>query len=514
MRSSGILMPVFSLPGKYGIGCFSKKAYEFVDFLSEAGQSLWQILPLGPTSYGDSPYQSFSTFAGNPYFIDLEELVKAGLLQESEIKETGLDKKTGKIDYAFLYNTRFGLLRRAYERSDIEKNAEFKKFVDAESEWLEDYALYMAIKASFNNQSLESWDEDIRTREPEALKEYSDKYRDDTLFFEFIQFEFDREWKKLKAYANSKGVSIIGDIPIYVSADSADVWANPKLFQLDKDLRPTRVAGCPPDDFAVKGQLWGNPLYDWEYHEKTGYDWWKKRMEKCADLYDVIRIDHFRGFDQFYSIPGDAGDAVNGKWIDGPGIKLFKALQPELDKKGTGIIAEDLGFVTDTVRKLVKDTGYPNMKVIEFAFDPEDDARTNDFLPFNYDKNCIAYTGTHDNETVMEWLTRVDKKTYKYIRKYIGGSVKIKKDIARSIIKEVIASPAQYAIIPIQDYLLLGEEGRINTPSTLGGNWEWRVDEHMLTDKLARKIKYLTSMYGRNYVSKETETDKLKKNDI
>ena len=503
-------MPVFSLPGKYGIGCFSKKAYDFIDFLSEAGQSLWQILPLGPTSYGDSPYQSFSTFAGNPYFIDLEELIKIGLLQESEINETGLNKKTGKIDYAFLYNTRFDLLRKAYERANIKNNPEFQNFINSESEWLEDYALYMAIKASFNNRSLEFWDKDIRIREPKALKKYSDKYSDDVLFFEFIQFEFDREWKKLKAYANSKGVSIIGDIPIYVSGDSADVWANPKLFQLDQDLRPTRVAGCPPDDFAVKGQLWGNPLYDWEYHEKTDYDWWKKRMEKCADLYDVIRIDHFRGFDQFYSIPGDAEDAVNGKWINGPGTKLFRALQPELDKKGTRIIAEDLGFITDTVRKLVKETGYPNMKVIEFAFDPEDEARTNDFLPFNYDKNCVAYTGTHDNETVMAWLNRIDKKTYKYIRKYVGGLIKRKSDVARSIIKEVIASPAKYAIIPIQDYLLLGEEGRINIPSTLGGNWQWRLDEHMLTSKLAREIRNLTSMYGRNYVlnGKESNTTK------
>ncbi|MBP7060083.1 MAG: 4-alpha-glucanotransferase [Lachnospiraceae bacterium] len=514
MRSSGILMPVFSLPGKYGIGCFSKKAYEFIDFLSEAGQSLWQILPLGPTSYGDSPYQSFSTFAGNPYFIDLEELIKIGLLQESEIKETGLDKKTGKIDYEFLYNTRFDLLRKAYERADIENNPEFQNFVNNESEWLEDYALYMAVKASFNNRSLEFWDKDIRIREPKALKKYSDKYRDDVLFFEFIQFEFDREWKKLKAYANSKGVSIIGDIPIYVSGDSADVWANPKLFQLDQELRPIRVAGCPPDAFAVKGQLWGNPLYDWEYHKETDYDWWKKRMEKCADLYDVIRIDHFRGFDQFYSIPGDAEDAVNGKWINGPGTKLFRALQPELDKKGTRIIAEDLGFITDTVRKLVKETGYPNMKVIEFAFDPDDDARTNDFLPFNYDKNCVAYTGTHDNETVMAWLKRIDKRTYQYIRKYVGGLFESKRDVARSIIKEVIASPAKYAIIPIQDYLLLGEEGRINIPSTLGGNWQWRLDENMLTPKLARKIRNLTSMYGRNYVSKEKASNKAKKHSL
>jgi 4-alpha-glucanotransferase len=508
MRSSGILMPVFSLPGKYGIGCFSKKAYEFVDFLSEAGQTLWQILPLGPTSYGDSPYQSFSTFAGNPYFIDLEELVRMGLLKEDEINEKGLDKKHGKIDYAFQYNTRFDLLRKAYERSDISNDPEFKKFISDEADWLEDYALYMAVKATFDNKSLEFWDNDIRVRKPDALETYREKYKKDVLFFEFMQYEFDREWKKLKAYANSKGVSIIGDIPIYVSADSADVWANPRLFQLDGDLRPTRVAGCPPDDFAVKGQLWGNPLYDWEYHEKTGYDWWKKRMAKCAALYDIIRIDHFRGFDHFYSIPADAEDAINGKWIEGPGAKLFKQLQPELDKTNTGIIAEDLGFITDSVRELVKDTGYPNMKVIEFAFDPEDKGGTNDFLPFNYDKNCIAYTGTHDNETVMAWLKRIDKKTYKYVEKYVGGYTKGRKELAKAVVREVIASPAKFAIIPIQDYLLLGEEGRINTPSTLGGNWEWRVDENALTDKLAKHIKSLTSMYGRNYIPKNKESEK------
>jgi len=495
MRASGILLPVFSLPGAYGIGCFSKEAYRFVDFLELAGQSFWQILPLGPTSYGDSPYQSFSTFAGNPYFISLEELIEQGLLTKEDCDEADFGNSEVSIDYGQLYKTRFQLLRKAFEKKNLSQDTAYAKFMDENRYWVQDYAEYMAIKHDFQDVSWSQWDEDIRLRKPEALQRYRSKLARDIAFYSYLQYEFYREWFALKAYANEKGVRIIGDIPIYVSYDSADVWAHPELFQLDEKGDPVAVAGCPPDGFAPTGQLWGNPIYNWTYHKETGYAWWIQRMQKSAELYDVIRIDHFRGFDQFYSIPYPAETAEHGTWVDGPGYDLFQHLQDALGD--VEIIAEDLGFITDTVRKLVRDTGYPNMKVAEFAFDSRDTGSANDYLPHNYGTNCVAYTGTHDNETLVGWLKGIPKPDLQLVAEYVDGDALDKPDLARRLIRMLHGSAAKYCIIPLQDYLYLDNRSRINTPSTLGKNWKWRATEHQITGALANRILKVTRLFGR-----------------
>ena len=367
--------------------------------------------------------------------------------------------------------------------------------------WVHDYSEYMAIKNHFQDKSWNEWDEDIRLRKPEALAKYRSELAEDIDFYCYLQYEFYSEWNKLKEYANKKGIRIIGDIPIYVSYDSADVWAHPELFKLDKDGQPVAVAGCPPDGFAPTGQLWGNPIYDWDYHKKTEYAWWTQRMTKCAELYDVIRIDHFRGFDQFYSIPYPAETAEDGKWVDGPGFDLFRHLSTKL--KDVEIIAEDLGFITDTVRKLVKDTGYPNMKVVEFAFDARDTGAANDYLPHNYGTNCVAYTGTHDNETLVGWLQGIPKEDLQLVAEYVDGDAMDKEDLARRLIRTVHASSAKYCIIPLQDYLYLDNRSRINTPSTLGKNWKWRATDEQITGALAKRISRVTQIFGRA-ATKET----------
>ena len=408
MRRSGMLLPVASLPSKYGIGTFSKEAYDFVDMLHSAGQSLWEILPLGPTGYGDSPYQSFSTFAGNPYFIDLDQLVGEGLLTEEECNSYDWGNKSNYIDYEKIYLSRFKILRKAYKRSNIGDSKKFNAYCKKNSWWLDDYALYMSIKDSYEGKPWIEWDEEIRERKEDALLSYKRDLEEEIEFYKYLQYLFSQQWHKLKAYANKKGISIIGDIPIYVSLDSSDTWANPELFQLDKECLPTAVAGCPPDSFCETGQLWGNPLYDWEYHQFTDYEWWIKRIKYSFDLYDIVRIDHFRGFDEYYSIPYGDKTAVNGTWEKGPGIELFKYLRQELGE--VDIIAEDLGFLTESVKQLLKDTGYPGMKILQFGFDPREDS---DYLPHNYDRNCVVYTGTHDNNTIRGWykeISREDKK--------------------------------------------------------------------------------------------------------
>ena len=408
MRRSGMLLPVASLPSKYGIGTFSKEAYDFVDMLHSAGQKLWQILPLGPTGYGDSPYQSFSTFAGNPYFIDLDQLVGEGLLTEEECNSYDWGNKSNYIDYEKVYLSRFKILRKAYKRSNIGDSKKFNAYCKKNSWWLDDYALYMSIKDSYDGKPWIEWDEEIRERKEDALLSYKRDLEEEIEFYKYLQYLFSQQWHKLKAYANKKGISIIGDIPIYVSLDSSDTWANPELFQLDKECLPTAVAGCPPDSFCETGQLWGNPLYDWEYHQFTDYEWWIKRIKYSFDLYDIVRIDHFRGFDEYYSIPYGDKTAVNGTWEKGPGIELFKYLRQELGE--VDIIAEDLGFLTESVKQLLKDTGYPGMKILQFGFDSREDS---DYLPHNYDRNCVVYTGTHDNNTISGWykeISREDKK--------------------------------------------------------------------------------------------------------
>lgn len=490
-RGSGILLPVFSLPGKYGIGCFSSEAEQFIDFLKKAGQKYWQILPLGPTGYGDSPYQSFSTFAINPYFIDPEYLYSEGLVSAKDLKSVIYPKEKGNyIDYEWLYNTRFNFLRKAFDIFCTKPLRGFKPFCRKNADWLNDYALFMAVKDSLGGVSFDNWPQDIRFREKEAVNRYTKDLKKDIEFYRFLQFMAYKCWLKLKKYANSKGIDIIGDIPIYVAADSSDTWTGKELFQMDENVLPKAVAGCPPDGFSADGQLWGNPLYDWEYHAKTGYEWWCRRIEKCLELYDVIRIDHFRGFDEYYSIPYGDKTARNGHWCKGPGIELFKAIENKLGNPD--IIAEDLGFMTDSVRKLVKDTCFPNMKVLEFAFDARDDAGPSEYLPHTYGTNCVVYTGTHDNETLYGWLSSIQPAELENVRKY----VKNKKGSFKSLVKNLIVlaekSNADRCIIPLQDYLCLGNEARINHPSTLGGNWVWRMKGKELTDELAARICEIT----------------------
>ena len=495
MRASGILLPISSLPGKYGIGCFSKEAYKFVDFLEKAGQKYWQILPVGPTSYGDSPYQSFSTFAGNPYFISLESLVEQGLLKKKECDEADFGKLADSVDYHKLYLERFQLLRKAYERSNITQKEEFHDFRRENAFWLNDYAVFMAVKTFFGGKSFEEWPEDIRRRWEYALNYYRRELYYDIEFYEYIQYEFYRQWFRLKKYANEKGIKIIGDIPIYVAYDSADVWAHPELFQMDAEGKPQTVAGCPPDGFSATGQLWGNPLYRWDYHRDTGFSWWIRRMEKCTSLYDVTRIDHFRGFDQYFSIPAGADDATAGHWEQGPGISLFHAIRARLGD--IQIIAEDLGYITDSVRKLVWECGFPNMKVLEFAFDSRDSSGPGEYLPHNYNKNCVVYAGTHDNETLLGWLDNILPEEVEMVKKYVGRDTKEKKELVSDLIRVAQSSVADYCIIPIQDYLCLDNGARINTPSTVGTNWKWRVSDKQLSNKLAEKIKEYAVVYGR-----------------
>ena len=494
MRQSGVLLPVFSLPGKYGIGCFSTEAEKFIHYLKEAGQSFWQILPLGPTGYGDSPYQAFSTFAGNPYFIDPEQLIGQGLLTSEEC-EGQIPEDPGAVDYGFLYHTRWDLLRKAFSRSSHRDTQEFALFCSENAFWLSDYALFMAIKDAHEGAPLRSWEEELRRRDREALDVWKEKLSDEIAFYEYLQFEFLRQWRKIKACAEAEGIGIIGDIPIYVSEDSSDFWAHPELFQVDQRGEIRKVAGVPPDGFSADGQLWGNPLYDWDYHRKEGYDWWLRRIGKCRELYDVIRLDHFRGFDEYFAIPAGETTAKNGFWEKGPGMDLFGTLQkafPDLK-----IIAEDLGYVTDTVRQLVRDTGYPNMKVLEFAFDSRDSTGRWEYMPYNYDKNCAVYTGTHDNETLAGWLDSILPEELAEVREFFRVKTGSKEEITDAMIRAASASVADLCVIPLQDYLALGNSARINQPSTYGKNWKWRVSEDQLSRSLQDRIRRIAELYGR-----------------
>ncbi len=490
MRACGILLPISSIPSAYGIGTFSKEAYEFVDFLEEAGQSYWQILPLGPTGYGDSPYQSFSTFAGNPYYIDLEELVEAGLITRQTCEDCDWGGSEAYVDYEKIYLSRFKVLEEAFQNSRIEEDEDFNAFVAENDFWLPDYALYMAVKDSYEGKSWSEWEEDIRLRKPEALARYKEQFRDQIAFYEFQQYMFNIQWTKLKKYANDKEIKIIGDIPIYVAFDSADTWANPELFQLDEAGLPTGVAGCPPDSFSATGQLWGNPLYRWEYHKETGYEWWMKRISYCYKLYDVVRIDHFRGFDEYYNIPFGDETAEFGKWEKGPGYDLFKVMKQKIGNKP--VIAEDLGFLTPSVGKLLKKTGYPGMKVLQFAFDSRE---KNDYLPHNYTANSVVYTGTHDNDTTLGWYQAISRKDRSFARQYLD--IRSNKELVWNFIRAAVASVSDTAVIPMQDYLELGGEARINVPSTLGDNWKWRMVRGQLEEGLAQKICELCRTYGR-----------------
>ncbi|MBR4726216.1 MAG: 4-alpha-glucanotransferase [Lachnospiraceae bacterium] len=501
MRDSGILLPISSIPSKYGIGGFSKEAYEFVDFVRKTGSKYWQILPLCPTGYGDSPYQGFSTFAGNPYFIDLEALIAEGLLTEEECDVkmeledgtviAGYGTNPEYVDYERIYKTRWDILRKAYKRSNFRDTEEYRQFHAENREWLDDYALYMAVKENQGGVCWIDWEDSIRLRTNEALDKAWRELIDEIDFYRFQQFVFMKQWLKLKNYANELGIKIIGDVPIYVALDCSDVWANQKMFMFDKDGKPTDVAGCPPDAFSATGQLWGNPLYDWNYHKATDFEWWVRRMRHCFKLYDVVRVDHFRGFDAFYAIPADADTAVNGRWLMGPGISLFNKIKTELGN--VPIIAEDLGYLTPSVIDLLKDTGYPGMKVLQFAFDPYS---PNEYLPHNHTENCVVYTGTHDNDTTRGWYASLRDDEKAFICEYIPGD--LEEDlISEYIIKMAFGSVAKLAVIPMQDYLNLGSEARINMPSSLGTNWKWRMKAGAASNRLARRIARLNFVYGR-----------------
>lgn len=492
MRESGILLPIFALPSHYGIGCFSKEAYQFVDQLKKAGQSWWQILPLGQTGYGDSPYQSFSTYAGNPYFIDLETLIQEGLLTKKECSQYDFGENAESIDYEKLYQTRFLVLHKAYKRFESKDSKDYSIFLKENKDWLDEYCLFMALKNKHDGVSWSEWETPYREREKKAIGRAKQELKEEIDFYRFQQYQFAKQWKKLHTYANENGVKIIGDIPIYVAFDSADTWASPELFQFDEDNLPVAVAGCPPDGFSATGQLWGNPLYDWEYHKGTGYEWWLSRIAHCFRLYDTVRIDHFRGFDEYYAVPYGDKTAEHGKWMPGPGIRFFQCIEEKLGK--LDIIAEDLGFLTDSVLDMLEQSGFPGMKVIQFAFDSRD---SSNYLPHTYTPNCVVYTGTHDNDTTRGWYCGAGRECRKFAREYLQKSQLEKETLAWDFIAMAMGSVADLCVIPIQDYLCLNSDGRINTPSTLGGNWVWRLKKGDIKNNLLHKIKKMTQLYGR-----------------
>ena len=489
-RSSGILLPVFSLPSPYGIGTLGKAAYDFIDFLAAAKQSYWQILPVGPTSYGDSPYQSFSTFAGNPYFIDLDLLIKDGLLKKSDLAGIDWGSEPSRIDYEKIYQNRYKVLRKAFERGYARDKAEVEAFAE-ENAWLEDYSLYMAIKKHFGMQCWTEWeDEAIRLHRPEAVRAYREKLSEDIAFYGYLQYLFYNQWEKLRAYAKENGIGIIGDVPIYVALDSADVWANPECFQLDEENIPKKVAGVPPDYFSENGQLWGNPLYDWEKMKAEGYGWWIRRIDGAGKLYDVVRIDHFRGFESYWAVPAGEKNAKIGEWLKGPGLELVKTLTNWFPN--ISFIAEDLGILTEDVHQLLKDSELPGMKVLEFAFNGKEPSN---YMPHRFEKNCVCYTGTHDNTTLAAWLKEAKKAELTQAKKYLG--LNSAEGFAWGVIRGGMSSTANLFVAQIQDYLGLGKEARINTPGTDTGNWQWRMTAGAADKKLAKKIAELTIRYER-----------------
>jgi len=489
MRKSGILMHITSLPGPYGIGSMGKCAYDFVDFLESAGQSYWQILPLCPTGYGDSPYQSFSTFAGNHYLIDLDTLVSEGLLLPGELKGIEWSREETRVDFGLIYDNRNRLLHRAYSRFIPDRD--YGEFVKDNADWLDDYALFMALKEKFGGTDWQKWTLILMVRLPEVLDAYRQELAEGIRFQKFLQYQFRSQWKALRRYANDKGIRIIGDVPIYVPLDSADVWANPFIFQLDPSRRPRMVAGCPPDSFSADGQLWGNPLYDWDAMKRTGYDWWIRRLKSAAQMYDVVRLDHFRGFESYWAIPAGDKTAANGRWMPGPGLDFIRAIQESLPN--LKFIAEDLGFVTGEVRQLQLDSGYPGMKVMEFAFDSREEGN---YLPHLYPVNSVVYSGTHDNLTLKQWFDEAEPADVAEAKAYLG--LHDGEGYVWGMIRGCMGSVSKLCIIQMQDYLELGGEARMNFPGTLSNhNWTWRAKEGFASPELAKKIRDMTVRYGR-----------------
>ena len=488
MRASGILMHITSLPGPYGVGTMGQGAYQFIDFLHAAGQRYWQVLPLTPTGFGDSPYQSCSAFAGNHYLIDLEFLVEEGLLKPKEITACNWGDDPGRVDFGRLYENRMPLLRKAYGRYE-DSDRTFAKFCARNAWWLPEYANYRSLKTRNGGKPWYRWEDSLKYHNrdhPAASIPISyEEYR----FHCFVQYLFEIQWEKLRAYAHSKGISIIGDVPIYVPYDSVEVWANPQWFALDETLTPTAVAGCPPDDFSRDGQLWGNPLYRWDKLKNDGYRWWIRRLQAAASRFDVIRIDHFRGFAGYYAIAYGAETAQIGRWLPGPGLDFVRAIQAALPD--TPMIAEDLGYLTEDVHKLRENSGYPGMKVLSFAFNGDGN---NPYLPHTYEKNTVCYTGTHDNMPLKQWFAENPDRTTAFAKRYMGEP----DDPVWGMIRLCLSSPADLAIVQMQDYLALGAEARMNTPGTRSDhNWTWRVKEGFCTEQLAERIKTETSTYGR-----------------
>lgn len=484
-------MPISSLPSPYGIGAMGEAAREFVDFLAAGGQSCWQILPVGPTSYGDSPYQSFSSYAGNPYFIDLDQLARQGLLEAEEYRNLNWGDDPASVDYGLLYKNRYPVLRRACARLLDKEREAFDAFCREEAEWLEDYALFMALKGRYGGASWFQWPAPERLREPDAMEAARRELAGEVDFWKGVQYLFFQQWSALKEYANGKGVSIIGDLPIYVAGDSADVWSDPDQFQLDDQGSPTEVAGCPPDGFSADGQLWGNPLFDWEKMRKDGYRWWLRRVAAQFRIYDTLRIDHFRGFEAYYAIPAGDDTAKNGRWRPGPGMDFFRRVNETLGDKD--IIAEDLGFLTEGVRQLLRDTGYPGMKVLEFAFDSRDTG--SDYLPHCYTPHCVVYAGTHDNDTIQGWMENAPRKDVAFAKEYLRLTTR--EGYHWGMMRGAWASVADLAVMQMQDVLGLGSEARMNTPSTLGINWKWRALPGSYDAKLAKRLHREMKVYQR-----------------
>ena len=495
-RYAGVLLAVSSLPSKYGIGCFDQAAYDFVDFLEKSGQRYWQILPLSASAHSsyDSPYQAYSAFAGNPYLISLEELIEEGVLTRGECDAADFGSDPAKVDYEKFAANRLNLLHKAYERSNISQNVEYLIFCQENFWWLDDYALFMACKTYFKDANWVNWPQDIRMHYGPALDYYRTVLYFDVEFHKYLQFKFAQQWFKLKKYANDKHIEIVGDIPIYVSPDGSDVWAQPELFQLDENNMMTQIAGCPPDNFAADGQVWGNPLYNWDHHAETGYHWWITRMWYAFKLYDVVRIDHFRGFDEYFCIPV-GGKAKDGHWEKGPGMDLFEAIKASLGEKA--VIAEDLGLMTAGVRKLVKDSTFPNMKVIQFAFDAADEGGANEYLPHNYNNNCVVYTGTHDNETIAGWFAGLDKANKDHVRAYLSDEATPLKKVYKKLIHLALRCAAKDCIVPIQDWMGLDNSARMNTPGTVESNWSWRLLPGQITEELGQEMLVYTKRYGR-----------------
>ena len=485
-------MHISSLPSPYGVGTMGKDAREFVDFLAEAGQSCWQLLPVCPTSYGDSPYQSYSTFAGNPYFIDLDLLEQEGFLEKSEYRSIDWENKPEQVNYGALYEKRYPILRLAAGRFLQAPSEKFKIFCRDQSFWLDDYALFMTLKNIHEGLPWTDWQPDCRNHDADALAGIESRYKEDILFWKVLQFFFFEQWKGLRVYANAKKIDIIGDLPFYVAMDSVDVWAHPELFQLDEERKPMDVAGCPPDGFSATGQLWGNPLYRWEEHKESGYRWWIQRIGYLCNVYNVLRIDHFRGFDSYYAIPYGDPDASGGRWMKGPGMDFFRTMEETIGAQR--IIAEDLGFLTESVRGLLRDSGFPGMKVLEFAFDSREKS---DYLPYTYEKNSVVYTGTHDNETIAGWYAGLDKSDLKMCTDYMNIDRIPGKEYHWDFIRLAMLSVSDLCVIPIQDYLGLDNRARINHPSTLGTNWRWRLAKGQLSASLLKEIREMTRISGR-----------------